>query len=78
MKKYYNAEQYEKHLKRQWRCPKCHCRYLILTHYLEDDKWNAECINCDCEIPEEQDSKRAAKEAWYDLVDKAELKFTLS
>ena len=72
MKKTFKVEQFEKHLRQNWRCPVCFCRYLKLTHYLEDNKWNAECTNCGCEIPEECNSKHTALNAWYDLVDEAE------
>ena len=72
MKKIYQTEQFEKHLRKNWRCPVCYSRYLKLTHYLEDGKWNAECINCGNELPYEQNTKRAAIDAWYDLVDEAE------
>lgn len=71
MKLVVKTTQFEKHLRRNWRCPVCFCRYLIYTHYEDTDTWDASCKNCG-ESTDEYKSKRAAKDAWYDLVDEAE------
>lgn len=71
MKMTFKTIQFEKHLRRNWRCPRCYCRYLILTRYEDTKTWTAECKSCG-EYTDEYPSKRAALNAWYDLVDEAE------
>lgn len=81
MKAILQETEFEKHLRRNWRCPLCFGRYLILTRFEDTNTWTAECKSCGAHLRDEYSSRFKAIDAWYDFVDEEEdikLKNTLT